>query len=281
MRLKQRVALVTGAGAGIGRGVARRLASEGAALWLADIDAELVEDAAAEIRRDFGVEAGFVRADVGERQQVDAMVAGALARFGRVDVLVNNAWGRRPGQRGVARVETVSDLDTDWALRIGTHAALWAMQAVFPGMQARAWGRVINMCSLNGVNAHPFSVDYNMAKEALRTLTRTAAREWAPYGICCNAICPGAATDAYKKYAAAQPDNAAAMLRANPMGRMGDPEADIGSVALFLASDDCRYLTGNTLFVDGGSHINGVPWLPQSPAHAPGLGNAGVQRSDT
>ena len=119
------------------------------------------------------------------------------------------------------------------------------------------------MCSLNGVNAHPYSVDYNMAKEALRTLTRSAAREWAAFGICCNAICPGAATEAYLKFAATQPENAADMLRLNPMGYMGDPERDIGGAALFLASEDCRYVTGNTLFVDGGSHINGVPWLPK------------------
>jgi NAD(P)-dependent dehydrogenase (short-subunit alcohol dehydrogenase family) len=138
------------------------------------------------------------------------------------------------------------------------------MQAVFPGMQERRWGRVINMCSLNGVNAHPYSVDYNMAKEALRTLTRSAAREWAAFGICCNALCPGAATEAYQKFAASQPENAADMLRLNPMGHMGDPEQDIGGAALFLASEDCRYVTGNTLFVDGGSHINGVPWLPKT-----------------
>jgi NAD(P)-dependent dehydrogenase (short-subunit alcohol dehydrogenase family) len=265
MRMNGRVVLVTGAAAGIGKGVARRLASEGAALWLADIHADAGEHAAAEIRNDFGVEVGFGRADVSERAEVDAMVQAALGRFGRVDVLVNNAWGARPGRRGYSRVETLDDLDIEWALRLGSRAALWAMQAVFPGMRERHWGRVINMCSLNGVNAHPFSVDYNMAKEALRTLTRTAAREWAPHGICCNAICPGAATEAYQKFAAAQPDNAAAMLKLNPMGRMGDPEADIGSVALFLASDDCRYLTGNTLFVDGGSHINGVPWFPEPP----------------
>lgn len=265
MRMQGRVALVTGAAAGIGKGVARRYASEGASLWLSDINAEGGEHAAAEIRNDFGVEVGFGCADVSERVAVDAMVQAALKQFGRVDVLVNNAWGSRPGRRGYSRVETLDDLDIEWALRLGSRAALWAMQAVFPGMRERRWGRVINMCSLNGVNAHPFSVDYNMAKEALRTLTRTAAREWAPYGICCNAICPGAATEAYQKFAAAQPDNAAAMLKLNPMGRMGDPEADIGSVALFLASDDCRYLTGNTLFVDGGSHINGVPWFPEPP----------------
>lgn len=265
-RLQGKVALITGAAAGIGKGVARRFASEGAALWLADISTDACEHTADELRREFGADVGVSGTDVTQRDQVEAMVAAALNRFNRVDILVNNAWGQRPGgRRGFNRVESQDDADIEWAMHMAPQASLWAMQAVFPGMRERQWGRIINMCSLNGVNAHPFSVDYNMAKEAQRTLTRTAAREWARYGICCNAICPGAATEAYKKFATAQPDNAAAMLKLNPMGRMGDPEMDIGSVALFLASDDCRYLTGNTLFVDGGSHINGVPWFPEPP----------------
>lgn len=262
-RLQGRTALITGAGAGIGKGVARRFAAEGARLWLADINAETCAAAAREIGEEFDVQIGHAAADVSEHAAVQTMVDAALAQFGRVDILVNNAWGRRPAAPpGFAQVETLSDLDADWAWRIGAQSALWAMQAVFPTMKQQGWGRVINMCSLNGVNAHPYSVDYNMAKEALRTLTRSAAREWAAFGICCNAICPGAATEAYQKFAAAQPENAADMLRLNPMGYMGDPERDIGGAALFLASDDCRYVTGNTLFVDGGSHINGVPWLP-------------------
>ena len=263
-RLQGRVALITGAGAGIGKGLARRFAAEGASLWLADINTAAGESAAAEIRSEFAVKVGFATTDVSERAAVQDMVGAAQQHFGRVDILVNNAWGRRPNSpSGFTSVDTLTDLDADWAWRIGTQSALWAMQATFPGMKERSWGRVINMCSLNGVNAHPYSVDYNMAKEALRTLTRTAAREWAAYGICCNAICPGANTEAYQKFATAQPDNAADMLRLNPMGYMGDPERDIGGAALFLASEDCRYVTGNTLFVDGGSHINGVPWLPK------------------
>ena len=263
-RLQDRVALITGAGAGIGKGVARRFAAEGASLWLADINADSGQAAADAIAAEFGVPVGFGVADVSEHAAVQAMVDAAQAKFDHIDILVNNAWGRRPGaQPGFARVESLSDLDADFAWRIGTQSALWAMQAVFPSMKERGWGRVINMCSLNGVNAHPYSVDYNMAKEALRTLTRSAAREWAAFGICCNAICPGAATEAYQKFATAQPENAADMLRLNPMGYMGDPERDIGGAALFLASEDCRYVTGNTLFVDGGSHINGVPWLPK------------------
>ncbi len=145
---------------------------------------------------------------------------------------------------------------------MGAMAAFWAMQSAFPELKKHGTGRVINIASLNGVNAHMYSVAYNMAKEALRTLTRTAAREWAQHQICCNIICPGAKSAAFERMEAASPENAAALASANPMGRMGDPLEDIGPVALFLGSDDCRYMTGNTLFVDGESHINGVQWSP-------------------
>jgi NAD(P)-dependent dehydrogenase (short-subunit alcohol dehydrogenase family) len=109
------------------------------------------------------------------------------------------------------------------------------------------------------------TAEYNFSKEGLRALSRTAAREWARHGITANVICPAAATTAYKAFYDANPETAQAMAAANPMGRMGDPERDIAGVALFLASEDCRYLTGNTLFVDGGAHINGVAWAPELP----------------
>ena len=109
------------------------------------------------------------------------------------------------------------------------------------------------------------TAEYNIGKEALRTLTRSAAREWAQYGICANVICPGAATSSYKQFRAMQPEMADAIAAANPMRRMGDPDRDIAGVALFLASDDACYLTGNTLYVDGGGHINGVAWAPELP----------------
>jgi len=132
-------------------------------------------------------------------------------------------------------------------------------------MRRQGGGRIIALCSLNGVNAHMYTAEYNSAKEALRALTRTAAREWARHNICANIICPAAATAAYEAFRAAAPANAAALLRQNPMGRMGDPERDIGGVALFLASDDAAYVTGNTIYADGGAHINGVAWAPELP----------------
>ncbi len=260
-RLTGRSAIVTGAALGIGRGIARAFAREGAAVLVADVDESAGRACVQQLRDEYGARAEFTRTDVGVKAEVLEMVEAARSRFGTVDVLVNNAWAGS----GMKRVEHKSDEDFERSLRIGVMAALWSMQAVFPLMRERRQGRIINLSSLNGVNAHMGTVDYNAAKEALRALTRTAAREWAPHQICCNVICPGARTEAFDRFAAHSPENARAIVAANPMGRLGDPETDIGPVAVFLAGDDCRYVTGNTLFVDGGGHINGVAWAPQLP----------------
>jgi NAD(P)-dependent dehydrogenase (short-subunit alcohol dehydrogenase family) len=139
------------------------------------------------------------------------------------------------------------------------------MQRAFPSMRERGGGSIINVASLNGVNAHPFTAEYNVGKEALRALTRTAAREWARHGIRANVICPGAATAAYVAVRDVMPEMIEQVLAQVPMGYMGDPDDDIAGVVSFLAGEDSRYMTGNTLFVDGGGHINGVPWAPDLP----------------
>ena len=257
-RLAGRVAIVTGSGDGIGRGIARRFAAEGASIVVAEFNVEKGESAATELRDEFGVEAAFISTDVREKSQAEAMVAFAVSRFGRLDILVNNAWAGR----GLKRLESKSDEDMANGMALTLWAGFWAMKAAFPHMKANGWGRIINMCSLNGVNAHMYSADYNAGKEALRALTRTAAREWAPFGICANIICPAAESAAYRTFKAGNPEIAAGIAAQNPMGRVGDAEADIAPVAVFLASEDCRYVTGNTLFVDGGAHINGVAWTP-------------------
>lgn len=260
-RLRGRTALITGGGEGIGRGMARRMAAEGAAVVVADIQAGLAEQTAKRLIEEFGVESLSIVTDVRDRDQVMAALETTLDRFGAIDILVNNAWGGS----SIARLEDKSEEIMAGGLQMALWPAFWTMQAAFPHMRERKWGRIINMCSLNGVNAHLYSAEYNVAKEAVRALTRTAAREWAKHGITANVICPGAASAAYERYKAISPENAAKTAAAVPMGYVGDPEWDIGPVAVFLASDDSKYMTGNTLFVDGGGHINGVPWEPALP----------------
>jgi NAD(P)-dependent dehydrogenase (short-subunit alcohol dehydrogenase family) len=250
--LEGKVAMVTGAGAGIGEGIARRFADEGARLVVAELD-EAAGKAVAE-----NVGGVFVSTDVADREQVENAVQTALSEYGSIDILVNNAWGGG----AIGRVENKTDEQLAQGIAVGYYGPYWAMRCAFPHMKAQGWGRVVNVCSLNGVNAHVGTLEYNTAKEALRTLTRTAAREWAPTGVAVNALCPAAKSQAFFRAIGDYPELEAMADAANPMGRMGDPYDDIAPVAVFLASEACRYLTGNTLFVDGGSHINGVAWAP-------------------
>ncbi len=256
-RLAGRAALITGAADGVGEGMARRFAREGAAVLVVDFDEERGRQVTEDLRA-LGGQAEFHPCDVTRKEQVVGAVAACVARFGAIDILVNNAYRGNP----MARIELKSDETFENTMKMCLYAAKWSMEAALPHMRARRWGRIINIASLNGVNAHMGSADYNAGKEALRAYTRTAAREWAGYGICANIICPAAISAAYRRFKEGAPDVAAATQAANPMGRMGDPEQDIAGAAFFLASEDARYVTGNTLFVDGGAHINGAGWAP-------------------
>ncbi len=256
-RLDGRVAVVTGAGDGIGRAIAGAFVAEGAKVLVAELDEAKGQAAVDEL----GERTEFVRTDVASKEDVLAMVALAESTWGALDILVNNAWG---GGR-LSKVENKTDELFAHGFDVGFNGPRWAMQAAFPLMRDQGYGRIVNLCSLNGVNAHIGTAEYNTAKEALRALTRTAAREWAGHGITANVICPGAKTAASRAVFAEHPELELMADSANPMGRLGDPDADIAPVAVFLASEESRYLTGNTLFVDGGSHINGSPWAPELP----------------
>ncbi len=254
-----RVAVVTGAGTGIGEGIARCLAREGMTVVVAELNQTTGEAVTSELEK-LGGRGRFIATDVTDLASVDAMMHQVLDEFGRVDVLVNNAY---PTNSLPAAALEQDDERLELAFSAGFWAAVRTMKLAQPGMAAQRWGRIINICSLNGVNAHPMTVDYNSAKEALRAYTRTVAVEWAKDGITANVICPGAATSAYKMMEEFAPQMIGDILKLVPMGYMGDPETDIGPVAAFLASEGSRYMTGNTLFVDGGGHINGVPWRPE------------------
>ena len=253
-QLEGRIAIVTGAGLGIGQAIARRFVEEGARVVVAELNAE----AGRATTEQLGKNAHFVATDASKKESVEAMVKAAVEKWGSLDILVNNAWG---GGR-IGRIEKKTPELMAHGLGIGFLGPFWAMVAAHPIMQAKRYGRIINICSLNGVNAHMGTAEYNTSKEALRAATRTAAREWAPLGITANVICPAAKSTSFAATMSAHPELVAAADGSNPMGRIGDCYDDISPVALFLASEGSRYLTGNTLFVDGGSHINGSTWAP-------------------
>ena len=253
-QLEDRVAVITGAGEGIGRGIASAFVKEGAKVVIAEINAELGNAAVSEL----GENAIFVETDVSVKEDNERMIAAAVDQWGTLDILVNNAWGGGV----ISRVESKSPKLMEHGLNVGFLGPLWAMVAAHPIMKEQSYGRIVNLCSLNGVNAHMGTVEYNSAKEALRSATRTAAREWAPLGITANIICPAAKSASFFRVMSQFPELIAAADAANPMGRMGDCEEDIGPVAVFLASERSSYVTGNTIFADGGSHINGSSWAP-------------------
>ena len=249
-RLAGRVAIVTGAGQGIGRGIALVFAREGARVCVAELKAHRAERTAEEIRT-AGGEAIALTVDVGRRADVERMVADTVARFGALDVLVNNAHGF--GAR--AALEAIPDEQFDLSWTSGVKGTWWAMCAARPHLTARGTGRIINMVSLAADRGDAGLGEYNAAKAGITALTRTAAREWGRQGITANAIAPGAWTKRGQDWAARDPDGFARAMAERPIDRLGDPETDIAPVAVFLASADSRFLTGQVLYVDGGAHL--------------------------
>jgi NAD(P)-dependent dehydrogenase (short-subunit alcohol dehydrogenase family) len=249
-RLGGRVVLVTGAGQGIGRGIALVFAREGARVSVAELKAHRAERTAQEIR-DAGGEAFALAVDVGVRDDVRRMVDETVRRWGTVDVLVNNAHGFGPR----AKLEDIPEEQFDLSWRTGVKGTWWAMNAVRPLMAARGWGRIVNFGSLAAEGGHAGLGDYAAAKGGIAALTRVAAREWGKDGITVNVIYPAAASKRGLDFMQRDPERFARVMAERPIGRLGDPEADVAPVALFLAGDDARFLTGHVLHVDGGAHL--------------------------
>jgi glucose 1-dehydrogenase len=249
MKLLNKVAIVTGGAKGIGRAIAERFAREGARVVVADVNQDAGSAAVQEIGAHGAVR--FVRCDVSDKADAENLVASTVQVWGSVDVLVNNA-----GIVHAADFLDVSEADFDRVLRVNLKGAFLVGQAVARQMVAQvkaggAPGAIVNMSSVNAVFAIANQVPYSASKGGINQLTKVMALSLAPHGIRVNAIGPGSImTDMLATIATDKPAKNRLLSR-TPLGRIGEPE-EIAAIAAFLASDDASYITGQTIYADGG-----------------------------
>ena len=255
-RLKDKVALIIGSARGIGRGIAERFTEEGARLVLADTEAA----AGAETARALGAE--FIRVDVSQKADVDAAVALALSRFGRLDILVQNA-GIYPWQL----LENTSVEDWDRVMSVNLRGSFIAARAALEPMKKQGSGKILFTSSITGPHVtSPGHGHYSATKAGINGLIRAAALEFSNYGITVNGVEPGnILTEAIQLYRSAE--FIKGMEDSIPLGRLGSVR-DVANAFLFLASDEANYITGTTIIVDGGQLLpegNDFRILPDRP----------------
>ena len=257
MSLQGKVALITGSTSGIGLGIAKALAKEGATLVLNGLgDPAAIEQIRAAVAAEFGVEVHFIGADLTKAEAVEAMIKEVETKCGSLDILVNNA-----GMQHVCPIEEFPPEKYDLIIALNLSAAFHAIRLAVPGMKARGWGRIINVASAHALVASPFKSAYVASKHAILGLTKTVALEVAEHGITANAICPGyVMTPLVEKQI---PDTAKprgiseeevirdVLLYAQSTKKFVEVE-ELGALAAFLCSDGARSMTGIALPVDGG-----------------------------
>jgi NAD(P)-dependent dehydrogenase (short-subunit alcohol dehydrogenase family) len=248
-RLQGKIALITGAGGGLGLAMAKLFASEGARLYLSDLDAGAVEEGAAAINQ-AGGQAEAMRADVTNQADVDAMLASVKRGGDKLHIVVNNAGN-------LLRADFRHMEDADWEKVLNPH--LWGTirvtRAALPLLQAAGGASVVNLSSIMATQHARQLSAYSTAKAAIAGLSRSLAVELAPYGIRVNYMCPGFIPTAMTTRYTGNPHMSKALLAQMPLRRFGTPE-EVAKVALFLASDDSAYTTGEGIMVDGGMSLN-------------------------
>ncbi|GAA3694094.1 glucose 1-dehydrogenase [Terrabacter ginsenosidimutans] len=244
-RLEGRVALVTGAASGIGKATARRLADEGAAVLLTDVNESLGATTTEELRA-AGAKVDFLRHDVASEADWEAAVAKAVEEFGGLDIVVNNA-----GMGDLATIEETSLEDWQRTIAIDQTGVFLGMKTAAPHLKASGHGSVVNISSIFGTSGgFGTSPAYHAAKGAVRTLTKNVALHWATEGVRVNSIHPGFIDTPILDTARGTPFEQV-MLDLTPMGRLGRPEEIAAGVA-YLVSDDASFVTGLELYIDGG-----------------------------
>ncbi|MFN3657126.1 MAG: SDR family NAD(P)-dependent oxidoreductase [Pseudolabrys sp.] len=248
MRLKDKVAIVTGGGRGIGRDIALAYAKEGAHVVVNDVDPATAE-ATAKDAAALGSKSLAVVADVAKSAEIERMVARVMAERGRIDILVNNAMKIVPG-----RLEKLTEQAWDTTMNIGLKGSFMMSQACAQHMIAQKSGAIINIASIAGLFPYNFAGAYSVVKAGLIMLTKLQAMEWAPFGIRANAITPGYIRTPGTEGMYADPVIYEGRRKGVPMGRVGSGE-DIAGPAVFLACDESQYTTGSVVGADGGQAV--------------------------
>jgi len=248
MRLANKIVLITGAGSGIGRSIAQTFAAEGACLALTDI-AEAGLNETVELVKAAGGESVTVLGDVSKRADAERMVSAPIEKWGRLDVAINNAGIAGSREATVAHVTS----DEDWERIIGVNLSgvFWIARAAVKQMLEQGSGNIINLGSVAGVIPFPGRAAYAASKGGVMAFTRALAADYAAQHIRANAICPGPIETGMTRWRLEIPELRQQVLNATPWGRIGQP-GDIAAAAVYLASDESDFMTGQMIFVDGG-----------------------------
>ncbi len=247
-KLEGKVAIVTGGGQGMGFGYCKGFVKEGAKVVIAEFNDETGKKAEEELIS-MGGEAMFVHCNVGDEQNVIDTVKKTVERFGTVNILVNNA---QATEKPYTPIDATTSSAMELAFRTGPLATMIFMRECIPYMRESGYGRIINVCSDTGIDGMETFAAYGSAKEGIRCLTRVGARELGKDQITVNVVSPGALTAAAKMWKEMNPAGFAETMKPVPLARLGDIDSDIVPAVVFLASPDGNYITGQTIFLDGG-----------------------------
>ncbi|HWI49974.1 MAG TPA: SDR family oxidoreductase [Rummeliibacillus sp.] len=241
-----RLLLFTGGAGGIGSGMAKAMVKEGAIVTIVDLNEETGKQLEKELQQ-YSPQSMFLQANLMDRDNLPSIIKTVVDKYGKLNILVNNAHASKQ-----KTIEETTQADLDLSFGTGFYPTFYLMQAALPYLKETK-GNIINFASGAGLNGHETQGAYAAAKEAIRGISRVAANEWGRFGINVNLISPIANSPGVQAWAKAQPEYYEDVKNKIPMGRFGDIEEDIGRLAVFLASEDSQYITGQTIMTDGGS----------------------------